>query len=273
MPGLILAALAALPPLMWQPGRADEIGVLTQLLIYAMGVTSLHLLVGVAGMVSLGHAVFVGIGGYTVAVLMRLGIDSAWAAWPAAIVMSAAVAAMAGGVATRLRGWQFAAITLGLGLLVPLVMGSLAGLGGEAGLAMPVRSTLPVSAAWLEQLTPDLAFATTLYWTALASLALALMVARRVTGSPLGWLLQGAREDEARMAASGARIDAARWVVYVIAGAIAGLAGALQLNLDGGVAPRTMSWWQSVLLLGGAVLVAPMRFLRLWLRPGGEGTR
>lgn len=243
----LLAAAAALPPALLAVGAEGMIVVATRVLIVAMAAASLNLILGFGGLVSFGHAAFVGLGGYTVALLMQAGLTPAWIAWPAAMLVSALVAAALGAIALRTRGLFFIVVTLAFAQLCHVLAKSLAILGGEGGLSLPARSTSPF----------DLADGATFYWVALALFAVVAAALRQFINSPLGWLLQAARDNETRVAATGGRVFAVRWTAFIVAGAIAGLAGALLANLEGRVSPQGLHWSQSgelllMVLLGGA---------------------
>ena len=97
----VLALLAALPLLASLAGDTFYVGLATRILIFALAATSLNLILGFGGMVSFGHAAFVGVGAYTVAILMQNGVVSAWAAWPIAVLVSAIAALLIGWVSLR----------------------------------------------------------------------------------------------------------------------------------------------------------------------------
>lgn len=246
----LMVALAALPPLLQAVGLEFYTVVATRVLIFAIAATSLNLILGFGGMVSFGHAAYVGLGAYTVGVLMQAGVVAAWIAWPVAMLVAALAAAVIGAISLRTRGVHFIMITLAFAQMFYYLMVSLKTYGGDDGLALPQRSTLPGD---LVTLADDAG----LYWMALALFAIVFGVVRRLVNSPLGWLLQAARENESRLAATGGRVFAVRWAAFIVAGAIAGLAGALLANLNGLVSPHAMHWSQSgqlmvMVIIGGA---------------------
>lgn len=246
----VFIALAVLPPLLQALGLEFYTLVATRVLIFAIAAASLNLILGFGGLVSFGHAAFVGIGAYTVGVLADAGVASAWIAWPAAMAVSGIAAAIIGAISLRTRGVYFIMITLAFAQMFHYLAVSLKAYGGDDGLPVAARSVLnglPVS------LADDASF----YWVALVLFALVFAGLRRLVNSPLGWLLQGARENETRVAATGGRVFAVQWTAFVVAGAIAGLAGALLANLNGLVSPHLMHWAQSgqlmvMVILGGA---------------------
>jgi branched-chain amino acid transport system permease protein len=246
----VFIALAALPPLLQSLGLEFYTVVATRVLIFAIAAASLNLILGFGGLVSFGHAAFVGIGAYTVGVLADAGVASAWIAWPAAMVVSGIAAAVIGAISLRTRGVYFIMITLAFAQMFHYLAVSLKAYGGDDGLPVPARSVLnglPVA------LTDDASF----FRVALVLFALVFLGLRRLVNSPLGWLLQAGRDNETRVAATGGRVFAVQWTAFIVAGAIAGLAGALLANLNGLVSPHLMHWSQSgqlmvMVILGGA---------------------
>lgn len=245
----LLLALAALPPALQALGLEFYTVVATRILIFAIAASSLNLILGFGGLVSFGHAAYLGLGAYTVGVLMDAGITSAWIAWPAAMLVSALAAALIGAISLRTRGVYFIMITLAFAQMFYFLAVSLKAYGGDDGLPLAQRSVLGLGLA----LKDDASF----YWVALALFAAVMAGLQRLVNSPFGWLLQGARENEGRVAAAGGRVFALRWQAFVLAGALAGLAGALLANLNGLVSPHLMHWSQSgqlmvMVILGGA---------------------
>jgi len=244
----LLALLAALPPLLTAIGLEFYVGVASRVLIFAIAASSLNLILGFGGLVSFGHAAFVGLGAYTVGILMDAGVASAFVAWPAAMLVSGLAAALIGAVSLRTRGVYFIMITLAFAQMFYYLMVSLKAYGGEDGLPLPARSALAGF---------DLKDDANFYWVALALFAAVMLGLQRLVNSPFGWLLQGAKENETRIGATGGRVFALQWQAFVLAGAIAGLAGALLANLNGLVTPHLMHWSQSgqlmvMVIIGGA---------------------
>ncbi len=246
---LVLAALAALPPLLAAFGLEFYVVVATRVLVFAIAASSLNLILGFGGLVSFGHAAFVGLGAYTVGILADAGIASAWIAWPAACAVAGLAAALIGWVSLRTRGVYFIMITLAFAQMFYYLMVSLKAYGGDDGLPLPQRSQLGLSL--------DLKDDAQMYWVVLVLSAGVLAGLQRLLNSPFGWLLQGARENEARMHALGAPVRRVQWQAFVLAGALAGLAGALLANLSGLVTPQMLHWSQSgqlmvMVIIGGA---------------------
>jgi branched-chain amino acid transport system permease protein len=245
----LLAVLAALPPLLQAVGLEFYTVVATRILVFGIAASSLNLILGFGGLVSFGHAAYIGLGAYTVGVLMDAGVTSAWVAWPAAMAVSALAAALIGAISLRTRGVYFIMITLAFAQMFYFLAVSLKAYGGDDGLPLAQRSVIGFGA----ELKDD----ATLYWVALALFAVVMAGLQRLVNSPFGWLLQGARENEVRVAAAGGRVFALRWQAFVLAGALAGLSGALLANLNGLVTPHLMHWSQSgqlmvMVIIGGA---------------------
>jgi len=229
-------------------GQHFYVGLATRILIFAMAASSLNLILGFGGMVSFGHAAFFGLGAYAVAVLMEQGIVSAWIAWPAAIAIAALAALAIGAVSLRTRGVYFIMITLAFAQMVYYLAISLKAYGGEDGMPLASRSVIAPGVS--------LASDTTFYYVVLALLALVLLALRRIVNARFGRVLQAIRENEPRMQALGYPVYRYKLAGFVIAGAIAGLAGALIANQNGLVSPNLLSWPQSgalmvMVILGG----------------------
>lgn len=245
----LLVVLTALPLGLQAMGLEFYTVVAIRVLIFAIAASSLNLILGFGGLVSFGHAAYIGVGAYTVGVLMDAGVTAAWIAWPAAMLASAVASAVIGAISLRTRGVYFIMITLAFAQMFYFLAVSLKAYGGDDGLALAQRSALGLGL--------DLKDDATFYWVALALGAAVMAGLQRLVNSPFGWLLQGTRENEARVAAAGGRVFALRWQAFVLAGALAGLAGALLANLNGLVTPHLMHWSQSgqlmvMVIIGGA---------------------
>ena len=248
----VVAVLALLPALALAVGQPFYVVFATRVLIYALIATSLNLLIGYVGLVSFGHAAFVGAGAYTVAVLMAAGIASAWLLWPAAIVVAALLALLIGAISLRMRGVYFIMITLAFAQMVYYLVVSLRVLGSDDGLTLSARPTLG-----LVSLDRDASF----YYVALAILLAALLGMRALLNAPFGRALQGIRDNETRMEAIGFPVYRLKLIAFVIAGAAAGLGGALLASLNGLVGPNLLHWPESGLLMIMVILGGTGRLL------------
>jgi branched-chain amino acid transport system permease protein len=241
-----LTALAALPLLLNALGQGFYVSVMNRVLIYALAATSLNLVLGFGGMVSFGHAAFVGLGAYATALLMQAGIVSAWIAWPAAVAASSLAALLIGAASLRTRGVYFIMITLAFAQMLYYLFVSVKTWGGDDGLPLAQRSDPGFGI--------DLKDDTSLYYVALVALAVALLLVGRLVGSRFGRVLQGIRENEARMEAIGYPVFGYKLACFVIGGGLAGLAGALLANHTQLASPNLLMWSESGMLLVMVVL-------------------
>jgi branched-chain amino acid transport system permease protein len=247
-----LAALAlalAFPKLAVAFGQDFYVSFGSRLLIMALLASSLNLLVGVGGMVSMGHAAFYGLGAYAV------GIASAqWAgtmgeqallAWPLAMLASGALALGVGAISLRTRGVYFIMITLAFAQMLYYVFVSLKAFGGDDGMSLATRSRF----AGL-----DLGSDVTFYYVVLGLFAAALVFLGRLGESRFGVVLRGIKDNEVRMESFGFATYRFKLAAFVIAGTLAGLAGALMANQNSFVSPNMMHWEQSGVALVMVVL-------------------
>ena len=219
-------------------------GVMTDFLIYAIFAMSLDLIYGYAGLLSLGHAAYFGMGGYAIAILMyHFGIDSLWIGVPIGIVVSAVTAAVFGLIALRVKGIYFLLITFALGQLLYSVAWnikwfSVPGVQGITGLSLPSLGF--VSFHWTV-----LRF----FYLVLAGTAVVYIVLHKITKSPFGLGLVGLREGPKRMRAFGYNVWVYRYIAFVIAAAIAGFAGELFAYRNQFVAPGQFDVGTSFLVM------------------------
>jgi branched-chain amino acid transport system permease protein len=219
-----------------------------RVMIFAIAALSLELLIGVAGLVSFGHAAFLGIGAYAAGMLASHGYGTLALALPAALVASALFALATGAIAVRTRGVYFIMITLAFGQMAFFVATSLAPYGGDDGLTWPTR-TLVLG-------TRVLKTETVFYYVILACLVVTYLLAGRLVSSRFGRVLRGITDNERRMEAIGFSPYPYRLTTYVMAGATCGLAGFLLGNQVEFVSPAYMHWQRSgelimMVLLGG----------------------
>lgn len=254
---LLLLLLGLLPwyaPLLDASGIISQrfaITVMTRVLILAIAATSLNLILGYGGMVSFGHAVYIGLGGYAVGILAHHGIGSGFVQFPLAIVLSALFAAAIGALSLRTRGVYFIMITLAFAQLLYYVGVGLEPYGGDDGLTINRRSDF---AGLIPIRGPDRFV--TFYIVCFVVLLLVLFLMHRLVQSRFGMALRGARSNEARMQALGFPTFRYRLAAFVIAGAICGLAGALLANHTEFISPAMMHWTRSgdliiMVVLGG----------------------
>ena len=243
---LVLLAALALPIALEAYGAGFYLGTASRILVYAIAATSLNLLLGYAGMISLGHAAFFGLGAYSTGILLSEGVRSGLVHLLALVAVVGIAALVIGAISLRTRGVYFIMITLAFAQMLFYLGNSIKGYGGDEGLTVRVRSLLPGGI--------DLRDGPTFYYTALAALAGVLLLLHRFSGSRFGRAVQALRDDEVRAEALGLPVFACRLVVFVIAGLLCGLAGALSMNLQGYVSPNLLHWTQSGTLLVMVIL-------------------
>jgi branched-chain amino acid transport system permease protein len=244
----LLIALAMVPPYAAVTGNAFPVTLFTRIVILGMAATSLNLILGHGGMVSFGHAAYLGIGGYAVGILAHEGVGSGFVQWPVALAVSGLVALLLGALSLRTRGVYFIMITLAFGQMLYYVAAGLDPYGGDDGLTIYRRSQF---AGLL-----DLADKTQFYYLCLVLLIGVIYLTWRLANSRFGMVLQGSRSNERRMQAIGFPTFVYRLVAFAIAGTIGGLAGALMANHADFVSPAMMHWTRSgdliiMVLLGG----------------------
>lgn len=243
---VILIFLAAVPLYAWM---ADDIYVLTyfgRILAFALAAIGLNLVLGFGGMASLGHAMYLGFGAYTVGILSQLGVVNGWLHLATAMLATLVIALPVGWVALRTRGMAFIMITLAFAQLFFYVFVSLREFGGDEGLSLTHLSDFGV-------LTGN---KYAIYLSLLVTLLLALWFVGRLVNSRFGLVLKATRFNARRVNAVGTASQPYRLVAYVISAEICALAGYFMANLNGFVSPAMMSWLVSaelmvMVLLGG----------------------
>ncbi len=241
-----LALLLALPIAAYSVGDTFYVGMATRVLVFALAASSLNLILGFGGMVSFGHAAFLGIGAYSVAILMQNGIASAWIAWPLAILLTALVSLLIGWISLRTQGVYFIMITLAFAQMLYYLVISLKAYGGDDGLSLAAKSSI----GWGLDLSIDVH----LYYLSLGALVMAIVFMVRLLNARFGHALQAIRENEVRMTALGFAVFRYKLAAFTLAGAVAGLAGVLFANLNGFVSPAMMQWSQSGMLMMMVIL-------------------
>jgi branched-chain amino acid transport system permease protein len=244
----LLAILALLPLYAALTGNGFALALFTRILILAIAAVSLNLIMGYGGMVSFGHAAYLGLGGYAVGILAKEGIASGLVQWPAAIAVSALFALVVGALSLRTRGVYFIMITLAFAQMAYYVAIGLDRYGGDDGLTIYRRSQFGVI---------DLGNKTLFYYLCFALLLASIYLVSRMVNSRFGLVIQGARSNERRMRAIGFPTFRYKLVCFVIAGALCGLAGALLANHTDFISPATMFWTRSgdlivMVVLGGS---------------------
>lgn len=242
-----LAAIA-FPAVMVSLDQVYYVTMASRILIYALAATSLNLVLGYGGMISFGHAAFVGAGAYTASVLMVEGVTSAWVGWPLAMAVSGLLALTIGAISLRTRGVYFIMITLAFAQMIYYLTVSMKAYGGDEGLTLAQRASFGFGL--------DLKDDVTFYYLVLAILAVSLYLVSRVVNARFGRVIQAIRENESRMDAIGFPTFRFKLIAFVLAGALGGLAGALLANQNNYVNPGILHWTESgklmiMVILGG----------------------
>lgn len=245
---VLLAALVLLPVYVEFTGNRFLLTLFTRIIILALAAVSLNLILGYGGMMSFGHAVYLGIGGYAVGMLAHEGIYSGFVQWLLALTASALFALIIGALSLRTRGVYFIMITLAFAQMAYYVVAGLARYGGDDGLTIYKRSQFfePIN------LSNKMQF----YYVCLALLYGSIYLVWRIVNSRFGMVIQGSRSNDTRMRAIGFPTFRYKLICFVIAGTLCGLSGALLANHTDFVSPAMMYWTRSgdliiMVVLGG----------------------
>jgi branched-chain amino acid transport system permease protein len=240
--------LLALPPAMNAIGAGYYVSTAGKIVVFAIAATSLNLVLGYGGMVSFGHAAFFGLGAYATGVLISEGVLNAGVHLAATVAVTGFAALVIGAISLRTRGVYFIMITLAFGQMLFYLANSIKGYGGDEGLNIRARSMLGFGL--------DLKDPPTFYYVALAVLGATLLGLHAFVRSNFGRAIVATRDDDLRAEALGFPTYRYRLILFVAAGAIAGIAGALSVNQQGYVSPNLLHWTQSgtlmvMVILGG----------------------
>ena len=247
-PALIFVALAVMPLVASVGAQTYVLDLVSRIMIFAIAAVALDVLIGYGGLISFGHAAFVGLGAYAVGILSAHGFGDALIALPIALAASALFALATGAVCLRTHGVYFIMITLAFSQMMFFTAASLAPYGGDDGLTVRARNMI----AGFSLMRDALSF----YYVVFACLLATYLLCRALLGSRFGRVFCGARENPIRMASIGYDVIRYQLVAYVIAGAIGGLSGFLLANAAEFVSPAYMSWQRSgelviMVLMGG----------------------
>ena len=243
VPVVAALALFALPAVL-TPYTQDLV---VKIAIYAVFALSLELLVGVTGLVSLGHAAFLGIGAYVTVLAAGDSGGSIATVAPLAVLAAAGYALFVGALSLRTKGVYFIMVTLAFAQMAYFVFHDTKLAGGSDGLFLYAKPALGAL---------NLDDKRHLYYTVIVTLVTTYALLALLMRSRFGHALAGIRVNEQRMRAAGFATFGYKLAAFVIAGAIAGLAGFLLAIKDGAVNPELLSWHESgavllMLILGG----------------------
>jgi len=245
--GVLVAVLVALPPVASALGQAFYIDLARRIMIFAIAAISLNLILGYGGLVSFGHAAYLGVGGYAVAIFAFYGVHDGFLQWGVAIGASALVALAIGAVSIRTSGIYFIMITLAFTQMLYYLGISIDEYGGDDGIRLKMRSQFPLL---------DLGDGLQFYYLVLALMLGSAYLVHRIVNSRFGMVLRATKSNEARSRAIGFSPYLYRLTAFVIAGAMGGLAGALLANHTNYLTPDYMHWTRSgeimfTVILGG----------------------
>ncbi len=245
--GLVLL-LAAVPPAAILLGQPFYVDLVRRVMIFAIAAVSLDLILGYGGMVSFGHAAYLGVGAYAVTILAVYGVHNGLLQWAVAIGASMLLALAIGAISVRTSGIYFIMITLAFTQMLYYLGISLDVYGGDNGMRLPMRSQFGGLI--------DLGNGTQFYYLVLGLLLLVVLLVRRLVDSRFGMVIRAAKSNEARTRAIGLSPYRYRLAAFVISGGICGLAGALLINHTAYLTPDFMHWTRSgdilfMVILGG----------------------
>jgi branched-chain amino acid transport system permease protein len=259
---LVVAALALVPVVCAIVGQPFYITLVSRMMIFALAALGLNLIVGYGGLVSFGHALYIGVGAYAVGILSFHGIGNGLVHVAVAIMSGLVLSVLIGLVCLRASGVGFLMITLAFAQMFYFLAVSLKQYGGDDGYALPMRSDFGVL---------DLANNVTLYYVIFVVLGLVLFVFHRLVHARFGMVLRGSKSNERRMSALGFPTLRFKLIAYVVSALVCVLAGVLLANLTRFVSPSYMEWAVSgdillMVVLGGVgTLFGPVVGAIVWL--------
>ena len=241
------AALALIPPLSALIDEPFYISLFSRIMIFAIAAVSLDLILGYGGLISFGHAAYLGIGAYAVAIFSFYEIDNGWLQLPVAIIASGLVAFVIGAICLRTSGIYFIMITLAFTQMLYFLGISLEAYGGDDG----INANRSEFVEWFD-LSEDL----NLYYLILGFLIVCAFIGYRLINSRFGMVVRGCHSNEQRMLAIGFPTFRYKLAAFTIAGMMCGVAGFLLANLNEFLTPEYMHWFRSgeimiMVLMGG----------------------
>jgi len=252
----VIVVFALMPVFVQFSGQIFYLDIFSRIMILAIAALSLNLLIGYGGMISLGHAAFLGIGAYCVGIPVYYEIYNGWIHLALAIVACGVFALVTGAISLRTKGVYFIMITLAFAQMVYFTFVSLEEYGGDDGLVIELRSEF---GSWL-----DLEDNIALYYTIFAVLLLSLFFVHRLVHARFGRVILGSKFNDRRMQSLGFETYRYRLVCYVISGILCGIAGLFLGNFTSFISPEMMDWTRSgelifmVILGGTGVLFGPV---------------
>jgi branched-chain amino acid transport system permease protein len=243
-----LLALALVPVVAALANEPFYLDLFRRIMIFAIAAVSLDLILGFGGMVSFGHAAYLGIGAYAVAIPAFYGIHSGAVQWALAFGLSGLVALAIGAVSLRTSGVSFIMITLAFTQMLYYLGISINAWGADDGMRLARRSQFGG--------VVDLTNAYVFYYVVFGLLVGLLWLGHRLINARFGLVIRAAKSNDPRMRAIGFSTFRYKLAAFVIAGAVCGLAGALLANQTEYLTPSYMHWTRSgdimvMVILGG----------------------
>ena len=243
----VLAGLALVPLYAWVMGSLYPLTLFGRILVFVLAALGLNIALGFGGMVSLGHAMYVGLGAYAVGILSAVGVTSGAVHLVAALVATTLISLPVGWIALRTQGIAFIMITLAFAQLFFYVFVSLRMFGGDDGLSIQQLSNFGA-------LTGN---KYAIYISLWVTVVVIVWLSQRLVASRFGLVLRATVANDKRVNAVGTPSLPYRLTAYVISAQVCALAGYFLANLTGFVSPAYMSWTLSgelivMVLLGGS---------------------
>jgi len=260
----VMAALAILPLVFHWTSQPFYLSLLTRLVILGIAAVSLNLILGYGGLISFGHAAYIGIGAYAVGIpayhklyggFSMIASTNGFFQIGLAVAVAALFALITGAICLRTKGVYFIMITMAFAQMVYYFFVSIEEYGGDDGLVIDTRSKFP-----LLHLNDPIQ----LYYLCFVLLIGAMWLVHTIVNSRFGMVLQAAKGNDARTVTLGYNTYLYRLTAYVISGAMCGLAGAMLGNFATFISPEMMDWSRSgelmfmVILGGTATVVGPV---------------
>ena len=247
IPAFLILVLAVLPPIVITMDDNFWVAFFARVLIYAIAASALNIALGFGGLVSLGHALFIGIGMYSVSLPVHYGVTSGWVHLAACVLVCALVGGFTGLISLRTSGIAFIMITLAFAQMGYFVIVSLKQYGGDDGMGIASASEF----FGLQLNTP-----LSVYYCAWGVLVVLTYWVLRLRTSPFGMALRAGRQNPRRVMSVGIALQRYQLTAYTLSAVLCGVAGMLLANLSAYASPSRMAWTVSgelivMVVLGG----------------------
>lgn len=248
--GIVVISICALAPIV--AIFLDEpyyINLFSRMMIWAIAAISLNLILGYGGMISFGHALYLGIGGYAVGICSYYDLNSIYLQIIVAISAAGVLGLIFGGISLRTRGVYFIMITMALTQMIYFLSISIEEYGSDDGLIIYFRSEFGTDLISMDNPLHR-------YYLIFAVMVGCLYFSYRLVQSRFGYVIRGIKSNETRMQVIGYSTFKYRLLCFIIAGIMCTLAGVLSANVEKFVSPDTMHWTRSgelifMVVLGG----------------------